>query len=107
MIIDETQLKDLLFEAWIDGRNAGNLESEHKIWDSNRSSMCVNLLLNKASATKYLTINETAALYGQEVKYEYQDCIDEHEWHPFCAIVDYELLESIAKGSIRHVSKLT
>lgn len=104
-MITKEILKDLLIRAWKDGREAGNLELSGK-FDSNRAFNIINELCDSVEFYNPLTINEVASLYGKEVQYEYQDCIDENLWHKFKHIVDYQLLEKIAKGEIRNVIKL-
>ncbi len=115
MVISEEKLRELLMDAWCDGRDAGNLEISEREWNSSRSLKFISNQVkslsndNDKSAIEIddtMTINETAALYGQEVKYEYQDCLDENVWHPFRAIVDHELLTLMAKGEIRNVIRL-
>lgn len=107
MVISEERLKEVIKAAWCDGRDAGNLEASEKVWDPNRCTRYVTDLCNLVNTENNpMTINETAALYGQEVKYEYQDCLDENVWHPFRAIVDHEFLTLMTKGEIRNVIRL-
>jgi hypothetical protein len=115
MVISEETLRELLMDAWCDGRDAGNIEISEREWNSNRSLKFISNQVNSLSKNNdssvikkdvTMTINETAALYGQEVQYEYQDCLDENVWHPFRAIVDHELLQLMAKCEIRNVIRL-